>query len=397
MARIIFMTDFSEAYARGLLLGIAKYSQNVGRAWSICRLSLSIRDKYGIEAVVNYAKKMKMDAIIGQFNPDDDVESFTKNGIIAVAQESTVRFSGIANIVGDNYNEGVIAAKHLLNKGFTNFAYYGVKNVVWSDERRQGFSDTLKAAKRPVTLSELEITNTDVWEYDYETVSQWLEHLPKPVAIFACDDNRANNITEVCRYIRINSANGHRLRIPEDITLLGVDNDETICRLSIPNTSSIAIDVVGGGYGTARYIDQQLYLKPEERFAEDILVHPLKIVTRQSSDILVNDDPYVAKALRYISANLSNKIKVDDIVNEVPVSRRILEERFKKELGTSIYDYIIQMRIDRITELLREGLSVSDAAYQMGFSDIKNLSRTFKKFKGISPFEYRKMKPHIQH
>ena len=397
MARIIFMTDFSEAYARGLLLGIAKYSQNVGRAWSICRLSLSIRDKYGIEAVVNYAKKMKMDAIIGQFNPDDDVESFTKNGIIAIAQESTVRFSGIANIVGDNYNEGVIAAKHLLNKGFTNFAYYGVKNVVWSDERRQGFSDTLKAAKRPVTLSELEITNTDVWEYDYETVSQWLEHLPKPVAIFACDDNRANNITEVCRYIRINSANGHRLRIPEDITLLGVDNDETICRLSIPNTSSIAIDVVGGGYGTARYIDQQLYLKPEERFAEDILVHPLKIVTRQSSDILVNDDPYVAKALRYISANLSNKIKVDDIVNEVPVSRRILEERFKKELGTSIYDYIIQMRIDRITELLREGLSVSDAAYQMGFSDIKNLSRTFKKFKGISPFEYRKMKPHIQH
>ena len=397
MARIIFMTDFSEAYARGLLLGIAKYSQNVGRAWSICRLSLSIRDKYGIEAVVDYAKKMKMDAIIGQFKTDDDVELFTKNGIIAIAQESTVRFSGIANIVGDNYNEGVIAAKHLLNKGFTNFAYYGVKNVIWSDERQQGFSDTLKAAKRPVTLSELEISNTDVWEYDYETVSQWLERLPKPVAIFACDDNRANNITEVCRYIRINSANGHRLRIPEDITLLGVDNDETICRLSIPNTSSIAIDVVGGGYDTAKYIDQQLYLKPEERFAENILVHPLNVVTRQSSDILVNDDPYVAKTLRYISANLSNKIKVDDIVNEVPVSRRILEERFKKELGTSIYDYIIQMRIDRITELLREGLSVSDAAYQMGFSDIKNLSRTFKKFKGISPFEYRKMKPHIQH
>lgn len=397
MARIIFMTDFSEAYARGLLLGIAKYSQNVGRAWSICRLSLSIRDKYGIKAVVDYAKKMKMDAIIGQFKPDDDVELFTENGIIAIAQESTVRFSGISNIVGDNYNEGVIAAKHLLNKGFTNFAYYGAKNVIWSDERQQGFSDTLKAAKRPVTLSELEISNTDVWEYDYETVSQWLERLPKPVAIFACDDNRANNITEVCRYIRINSANGHRLRIPEDITLLGVDNDETICRLSIPNTSSIAIDVVGGGYDTAKYIDQQLYLKPEERFAEDILVHPLNVVTRQSSDILVNDDPYVAKTLRYISANLSNKIKVDDIVNEVPVSRRILEERFKKELGTSIYDYIIQMRIDRITELLREGLSVSDAAYQMGFSDIKNLSRTFKKFKGISPFEYRKMKPHIQH
>lgn len=397
MARIIFMTDFSEAYARGLLLGIAKYSQNVGRAWSICRLSLSIRDKYGIKAVVDYAKKMKMDAIIGQFKPDDDVELFTENGIIAIAQESTVRFSGISNIVGDNYNEGVIAAKHLLNKGFTNFAYYGAKNVIWSDERQQGFSDTLKAAKRPITLSELEISNTDVWEYDYETVSQWLERLPKPVAIFACDDNRANNITEVCRYIRINSANGHRLRIPEDITLLGVDNDETICRLSIPNTSSIAIDVVGGGYDTAKYIDQQLYLKPEERFAEDILVHPLNVVTRQSSDILVNDDPYVAKTLRYISANLSNKIKVDDIVNEVPVSRRILEERFKKELGTSIYDYIIQMRIDRITELLREGLSVSDAAYQMGFSDIKNLSRTFKKFKGISPFEYRKMKPHIQH
>lgn len=392
MARLIFMTDFSEAYARGLCLGIAKYSQSVGRAWSICRMPLTVREKYGMEAVLEYARKMRMDAIIGQFQPGDNVEMFTRSGIITIAQETGAHLDNVANIIGDNYNEGVMAARHLMNKGFDNFAYYGIRGVVWSDERNKGFRDTIEASNRPATYSELNTPTADIWEYDFDAVTRWIESLPKPVAIFACDDNRAYNISEVCRYIRINSEDGHNFRIPEDITLLGVDNDETICRLAIPNISSIATDVEDGGFRTAKYIDSQLNLKPEERTVEDIVVYPLTIVTRQSSDILVNNDPYVARALRYISTNLANKINVNDIVAEVPVSRRILEEKFKKELGTSIYDYIIRMRIDKIAQLLREGKPVSDAAYMMGFSDIKNLSRTFRKIKGVSPYEYRKMK-----
>ncbi len=389
MARIIFMTDFSEAYARGMLLGIAKYSQSVGRAWNICRLSRSVRDKYGIMAVVDYAKRMKMDAVIGQFKPEDDVDAFAREGIIAIAQESNVRFPSITNINGDNYREGQMAADYLMNRGFEHFAFYGVQNVVWSDERYAGFRDAVRASGRNLTLSELRIPNTDVWDYDYETVSHWIESLPKPVAVFACDDNRANNISEVCRYIRINSEDGHLLRIPEDITLLGVDNDETICQLSIPNISSIATDVIDGGFRTAHYIDTQLDLPPERRSISEIVVHPIGIVTRRSSDICVNSDPYVAKALRYISKNLANRICVSDIVAEIPASRRIIEERFRREMGTSIYDYVIRMRIDRVAQLLREGRSVSDAAYEMGFSDIKNLARTFRKIKGLSPQEYR--------
>ena len=94
--------------------------------------------------------------------------------------------------------------------------------------------------------------------------------------------------------------------------------------------------------------------------------------------------------MRYIHENISQKITVDDLVKLVPLSRRLLETRFKKSMGTSIYDYIIQTRIEKMMQLLCEGLSVSEAAAELGFSDIKNVSRTFRQLKGITPSEYRK-------
>lgn len=106
MARILFLTDFSEAYARNLLLGIARYAHAVGQAWSLCRLPLSIRDKFGIEAVIDLAKKMRADAVIGQFYNTDNVELFARNGIITIAQDFKARFTTIPNITGPHFLAG---------------------------------------------------------------------------------------------------------------------------------------------------------------------------------------------------------------------------------------------------------------------------------------------------
>ena len=176
---------------------------------------------------------------------------------------------------------------------------------------------------------------------------------------------------------------GGNSRIPNDIAILGVDNDETICKLSAPNLSSLSQGVEQGGYDVARLIDR-LIRNPEAEW-EDVMVMPLNIITRQSTDIYANNDPHIAEVLRYIS----QKITVDDLVKLVPLSRRLLETRFKKSMGTSIYDYIIQTRIEKMMQLLCEGLSVSEAAAELGFSDIKNVSRTFRQLKGITPSEYR--------
>ena len=142
-----------------------------------------------------------------------------------------------------------------------------------------------------------------------------------------------------------------------------------------------------GGYELARYIDE--LLKNPDKPKKDIIVPVGNIMSRQSSDIFVNDDPSIAKALRYIHENIATKISVNDIVSEVPLSRRLLESRFKKEMGTSIYDYIIRIRIEKIAELLSEGKAVSEAAFELGLTDIKNVSRSFKKLMGCTPSEYR--------
>lgn len=153
MARILFLTDFSEAYARNLLLGIARYARNAGQAWSLCRLPLSIRDKFGIGAVLELAGRMRADAVIGQFYNTDNVELFAQRGIITVAQDFEARFPNIPNITGPHFLAGKMGAEYFLKKGFRHFAFYGMRDVVWSDERLQGFRETVRAANPGFSFS----------------------------------------------------------------------------------------------------------------------------------------------------------------------------------------------------------------------------------------------------
>lgn len=393
MARILFLTDFSEAYARNLLLGIARYAHAVGQAWSLCRLPLSIRDKFGIEAVIDLAKKMRADAVIGQFYNTDNVELFARNGIITIAQDFKARFTTIPNITGPHFLAGKMGAEYFAKKGFRHFAFYGTRDVVWSDERMQGFRETVRAANPSFTFSALcKNTQNALWDYDTNQLVTWLQSLPKPVAIImACDDNHAYHITEACQQ----GEGGGRLRIPDDIAVLGVDNDETICRLSSPNLSSLNQNIEQGGYDVAQLIDRILRDPATPR--EDVMVQPTHIVTRQSTDIYANNDQHIAEVLKYIHENISQKITVDELVELVPLSRRLLETRFKRSMGTSIYDYILQTRIEKVAQLLCEGMSVSEAAIELGFSDIKNLSRMFRQQRGMTPSEYRREILRLKH
>lgn len=385
MARIIFLTDFSEAYARDLLLGIARYAHDTGQAWSLCRLPLSIRDQPGIGTVIDWAHRMRADAIIGQFHDTTDVDLFAREGIIAIAQDFKARFPTIPNITGPHYEAGRMGAEYFIKKGFRHFAFYGMRGFVWSDERYQGFRDTVRRANPDYTFSALNsISQNNLWFYDPIQLTTWLQSLPKPVALMACDDNLAYHITEACHQA---GEGGGNFRIPDDIAVLGVDNDETICRLASPNLSSLSQNVEQSGYDVALLIDR--LLRDPSAGWEDVMVRPTHIVTRQSTDIFANNDPHIAEVLKYIHKHISRKIQVDDLVRLVPLSRRLLEERFKRSMGRSIYDYVIKERIEKMAQLLCEGHSVSEAAVELGFSDIKNVSRTFKQIKGMTPSEYR--------
>ena len=235
--RILIITDFTESFAYKILKGIVSYSKTK-QNWEICRMPPAYKESLGIDGVVEWAVKWGANAVIGQFDSSDDVTLFANAGIVAVAQDYISRFKGIPNITADYYNTGKMAAEFYLGRGFTNFAFFGFKDVCWSDERFDGFRDTVEHAGH--TLHSYRMQDIKVlWYYEREKLTQWLTSLPKPVAIMACDDNQGSNLIDACNAVGI--------RIPYEVSVIGVDDDEMVCNLNTPPLSSIRVYFEQGG------------------------------------------------------------------------------------------------------------------------------------------------------
>lgn len=381
MIRIILLTDFSEEYAKNLLKGIARYSKGRGSKWVLCKMPLSFRDVNEVEGVLEWALKWKADCIIAQFYNTDHVKIFKKNGIIAIAQDFKQRFTDILNITGAHYIAGQMGANYFIKKGFQHFAFYGFKGIVWSEERCEGFRDEVEKHGWGTNFSEYQnIEFKDLWFYESGPLTEWLRTLPKPVAIMACDDNQGHHIIEACNQCGI--------KVPEEVAVLGVDNDEAVCTLSYPPLSSIHQAVEKGGYETAELIEKMM--KNPDAAYEDVVVYPTHIVTRQSTDIYATDDRSISVILKYIHQNTDKKLNVTDLLKLVPLSRRLLETRFREVTGLSVYSYILNLRIQKFAEkLIYSKDTVIEIAMKMGFTDYKNISRQFKAIKGCTPSEYR--------
>lgn len=379
MARVILLTDFGEEYSNNLLKGIVEYSRET-KPWVLCKMPLSHRDVHGIEGVIKWAKQWKADAIIGQFYNTDNVELFKKEGIIAIAQDFKNRFTIIPNITGNHIRAGEIGAKYFIQKGFKNYAFLGIKNAVFSYERCEGFKKALAKAGLIDNFFEYQKDIKEgLWYYE-ENLERWLDDLPKPVAIMACDDNQAQYIAEICRL--------HNINIPNDVSLLGVDNDKMICLLSDPPISSLNQDAIKGGYQVAQLIDK-LLKNPESQWA-DIVVEPMHITTRASSDIYSTSNPHISVVLKQIHECLNSKLTVDGLVKLVPLSRRSLENLFREVTGDSLYSYILKLRIEKFaSELIETNKPIINIALDLGYVDYKNISRQFKIIKGCTPSEYR--------
>jgi LacI family transcriptional regulator len=197
----------------------------------------------------------------------------------------------------------------------------------------------------------------------------------------ACDDNQGQHVTEACRQAGI--------RIPEEIAVLGVDNDETICNLSDPPLSSIVLDTEKAGYEAARLMDNLINNKTQSVY--DIIVEPTQVITRQSTDIYAANDKYIASALKYIHQNIENNIHVNHVLKQLPLSRRALEKRFQQITGLPVYKYIYKLRIEKFAaKLLETNKTIFEISLETGFGDSKNISRQFKEIKNCTPNEYRR-------
>jgi LacI family transcriptional regulator len=381
MIKIILLSDFAEEYNKNILRGITRYSKDHG-PWTFCKMPTYYRETIGIDGILKWAKEWGADGIIGQFYNNEEVEKFTRANIPVIAQDFKERFTDIPNITGAYKETGRLGANYFLKKGFKHFAFYGFGNIVWSRERAQGFEERIKDAGFNVHYYEHQDPNAvDLWYYKPSALSEWLRSLPKPVALMACDDNQGLHIAEAAKHAGI--------RIPDEVAVLGVDNDETICDLSETPLSSIELDAEKGGYEAARLMERMVAEKTCN--GPDVIVKATQVVTRHSTDIFASQDKYIVSALKYIHGNLDKNLKVDQVLKEVPLSRRSLEKRFMLTTGYPVYEYIYNQRIERFTQLLLEtDMTIFEIALDLGLSDSKNIARQFKQVKGLTPMEYRK-------
>ena len=380
--RLLLITDFTELFPYRLLKGILQYAQDSGEHWVICKMPPSYKREFGLRRVVSMAEAWRADVVIGQFDPEENLSLFLRKGIVVMAQDYINTFDNVPNITA-NYGEmGRMAAERFISQGFRNFAFFGNNGMCWSDGRRDGFRERLEEAgygDRVFIYDKERVSN--LWYYNQAWLHDWLQSLPKPVGIMACDDNQASILVEACNSIGI--------RVPFEAAIIGVDNDEILCSMSDPPLSSINVDIERGGYETAR-LAVQMVKDPHFKWS-DIVLEPLAIISRSSSNVIATEDKAIHDALQFINDNIDHKILVTDVLEHVPMSRRLLEQRFLKATGTTIYQYITLLRINRFAEkLLSSKDPIAEIAASMDEPDPKSLSRRFLSIKGCTPSEYRK-------
>ena len=380
--RLLIISDFTEQFPYRLLRGIMAWSRRSEQPWVVCKMPPSYKREIGIKGVVRWAKNWRANVVIGQFDPEDDVSLFQKSGIVAIAQDYISKFDNIPNITADYQLTGSIAAQQLYGHGYKHFGFFGYENVCWSDGRLKGFRDRLKDDFNVDTIHVFNNRQlSSLWSYDVAELREWLLSLPKPIGIFACDDNQAEILLETCQASEIN--------VPLDVAIVGVDNDEITCNLTVPAISSVDMNIEKAGYQAAEMATRMVE-DPTYR-GEDIVIRPIALVGRGSTGIMATKDPVVAEAMRYIYQNRARKLQVADVIKQVPVSRRLLEQRFKEVTGASIYTVISNLRMDYFAQQLVSSTdTVSEIAARMDEPDTKSISRRFQALKGCTPTEYRK-------
>lgn len=378
MKRILLLVDYSSDFSRNLLKGLIEYSKKYG-PWLFYRLPSYYKTLYGKEGIIEWAKNWNADAIIAQWD-HEGTNLLRALDIPIILQNYKNRSPHFSNLTGQYFETGVMAANFFITRQFKNFAFYGNKNAIWSHERAEGFRSLIEKKGGNYYYFESENTVEEQWDNSHMQLDNWLSSLPKPIGLFACDDSYALQVTEVCKI------NG--IGIPNEISLLGVDNDELICNLSDPPISSIVLDTYKGGYDAGRILD--MFFKGERKEPCNIVIQPIRLELRQSTEKYDINNEYVLKVVNFIGNNFKQEIGIDSLTKLVPLSRRNLEVKFKEEVGTSIYQFILSCRVDYFTHLLlTTERSLFDIALESGFNDCKNISRVFKKFKGCTPLEYK--------
>ncbi|MBN2425423.1 MAG: DNA-binding transcriptional regulator [Calditrichaceae bacterium] len=379
LPRVLLLLETSRAFGRELLYGIARYSRLHG-PWAF------YREHRGLTTAIPRIKNWQANGII--MRNSSITRQLIGLNIPTILAIHNVKAANdpdwpdyLPTLTTDNKNISRMAAEHLLHRGFKNYAYCGFDEFLWSKDRGGHFKKILDERNYRVHYYPYSLKYKS-WDTELPYMVKWLNRLPKPVGIMTCNDDRGQQVIEACKQAGLD--------VPEEVSIIGVDNDALFCELCDPPLTSVALNIEQGGYMAAELLNR--LMQGEAMKGQQIVLSPTHIVRRQSTDILSMDDKEVTAAIRYIRQNARECIKVDDVVNATALSRRSLELRFRKTLSRSIQKEIQRIRAELIAQMLIETeMSISEIASSLKFADIEHISRYFRKEKGMGLREFRKM------
>jgi LacI family transcriptional regulator len=407
---LVLPTEF--AYARAVLAGIiaATRERNLYAADQARRPSKHhrpwlfriYRGVYGHSS--KYLAKWFQD-----WNPDGIICQIYDNRLAKVYRETrkpvvelfeSRPHSEFPRILPDDIATGEMAARHFLERGFRNFGFFGAPWMLWSREREAGFraqiERTFRARRQAAGASDADARFTfgsygsgggsvpaafeGTSKMRAAAMAAWLAAQPRPLALFVANDLWGFELLQATREIG--------LHVPEDVAILGVDNEELLCEIAHPPLSSIRIGAEQIGRHAVMLLERLFrQAKPRRQIPR---VPPMEIVTRQSTDVLAVDDPEVAEALRHIRQHAIEGLSVKELLAAIPINRRTLERRFISLLGHTPLEEIRHVRLERAKVLLQTDLPIYDVAARCGFATAEYLATTFLQATGLTPTAYRR-------
>lgn len=364
--KIALLLDKSGSYDRGLFKGIVQYPE-VTSPWIFFFEAPDYTTIFQNEKLFQMLKMWEPDCIVTR--PTILMPKLKELGVPLILTSANTIIDGVVNVKADDERIAKLGASYLIEKGFKNLAFYGTDKIYWSKNRKKAFKK--EVLSKGLNYFEAEAFLLNEWQNNPYRLKSWIQSLPKPVAIMACQDDFGIQIIEAVKMTEF--------KIPFDVAVLGVDNDLFICNLYNPPMSSIDQESETVGYGVAKYI--QSYLDGNKQLPNEIVGMTFRVVTRLSTDVIAVDDLELKKALLYIQQNAGKRnIPVSEVVSKTFLSRRPLEMRFRKTLGRSILQEISRVRINFACNMLRNtGSSIGEIAYSMGFSSPTSFSNFFKK------------------
>lgn len=366
-----------EEESRQILKGIAQFERAHG-AWE------SFHDDEGCALTdPSWLRSRRWAGVICRHTTQALVDECAALKIPLVDLNDCARFPGVPKIRPDNVAIGHMGAEHLIDRGFFNLAFTGFSNELWSRERRDGFVEAAQLAGRNVVVQECHYPGhlTPSWETQQkDELIRWLATLPKPIGIMTCIDMRSRHVAA--------AALADGLGVPEEVAIVGVNNDSNRCELAYPTLSSVAPNAFQSGVRSAELL-ASLIRRGKPPSAE-LRIEPIGVVTRRSSDVLAVGDRMVAKALTFIRERACAEISVDEVAQEVHMCRSQLERKFRLHIGRSPQAEIRRVQVDRIRRLLAEtDLPLKRIAEMAGFEHMEYMSVMFKRVTGETPGGYR--------